>query len=184
MKKTKENKSTESALHLEKLFDNARQVNELDLKGLAQAFEELDQDPTFVADSTKGVFVEDVLRALDESALSKSDLARRMGKSRQQINILLDEEKKNNFTIETMSKFSTALGRKLFVRMLATEDKVTIERASVPQPAPRPKLRDMLAQNWTAPEPKMKAATIKKIEQSLKTPEATPCKIIPFPQAA
>lgn len=50
--------------------------------------------------------------------ITKSELARRMGKSRQQINVLLDEEKKNNFTIETMARISTALGQRLVVRLL------------------------------------------------------------------
>lgn len=104
--------------HLERLLEEARPLEELDLKGLARAFENLEQDPNFVAESAKGLLIEDILRAMDERNITKSELARRMGKSRQQINVLLDEEKKNNFTIETMAQISTALGQRLIVRML------------------------------------------------------------------
>jgi hypothetical protein len=103
---------------LERLLSEARPVEALDLKGLAQAIEALHQDPDFIAESAKGLLIEDILRAMDESHITKSELARRMGKSRQQINVLLDEEKKNNFTIETMARISTALGQRLVVRLL------------------------------------------------------------------
>lgn len=108
----------ETDVHLERLLEEARPLEELDLKGLARAFENLEQDPNFVAESAKGLLIEDILRAMDERNITKSELARRMGKSRQQINVLLDEEKKNNFTIETMAQISTALGQRLIVRML------------------------------------------------------------------
>jgi len=179
-KQIKENK-TDLATDLDALFDNARPVKDLDLKGLAQAFAELDHDPVFVADSAKGLFVEDVLRALNENSVSKSELARRMGKTRQQINILLDEEKKNNFTIETMAKISTALGRKLFVRMLAPEEFVCIDHAPVEQPAPSARLRGLLLQDWAPDEPKLNLNSIKKAKLSI---GSTPNNLISFPTAA
>jgi transcriptional regulator with XRE-family HTH domain len=181
MKKViKENKEPIAA-ELDALFDNARPIEELDLKGLAQAFEELDHDPSFVADSTKALFVEDVLRALNENAVSKSELARRMGKTRQQITILLDEQKRNNFTIETMAKVSTALGRKLFVRMIAPAESVYIDHAPVEQPSPRARLRGLLMQDWAPDEPKLNLNSIKKAQLPIVSKHDN---LIPFPTAA
>lgn len=179
----KENKAT-LATELDALFDDARPIEELDLKGLAQAFEELDHDPAFVADSSKGVFVEDVLRALEQSNVSKSELGRRMGKSRQQINVLLDDEKKNNFTIETMAKVSTALGRKLFVRMLAPEEHIHIESKVVEQTVQRTKLRDLITKDWSLPTPGLKPAELKKAKQAVDESDASHDNIIPFGLAA
>lgn len=181
MKKNIKKNNAELATDLDALFENARPIKDLDLKGLAQAFEELEHDPSFVADSAKGLFVEDVLRALSENSVSKSDLARRMGKTRQQINILLDEEKKNNFTIETMAKVSTALGRKLFVRMLAPKESIRIDHEPVEQPAPRARLRDLLRQDWETDEPKLSLNSMKKAESPI---GSTPDNVIPFPIAA
>ena len=184
MKKLKQVSENSISAELEALFDKARPIDELDLKGLAQAFEELDLDPGFVADSSKGVFVEDVLRALEESNVSKSELGRRMGKSRQQINVLLDDEKKNNFTIETMAKVSTALGRKLFVRMLAPEEHIRIESKTVEQTVQRTKLRDLITKDWSLPTPGLKPSELKKAKQAVDESNASHDNIIPFGLAA
>mgnify|MGYP005855692417 CR=1 FL=1 len=116
--KPPKNSGTDVSPELKALFAKSRPIEELDLKGLAEAFEELDRNPDFVAETCKAAFVEDVLQAVDEAGITKSELARRLGKSRQQIGALLDETKRNNFTIDTMAQISTALGRKLNVRML------------------------------------------------------------------
>lgn len=183
MKKQKKENKADLATDLDALFDNARPIEELDLKGLAQAFEELDLDPGFVADSSKGVFVEDVLRALEQCNVSKSELGRRMGKSRQQINVLLDDEKKNNFTIETMAQISTALGRKLFVRMLAPEEHIRIESKTVEQTVQCTTLRDLIAKDWSIPTPGLKPAELKMAKQAVDKSDASHDNIIPFPLA-
>jgi len=115
--KPPKNPDADLSAELEALFAKYRPIEELDLKGLAEAFEQLNRCPDFVADTCKAALVEDVLRAIDEDGITKSELARRLGKSRQQLGALLDETKRNNFTIDTMAQISTALGRKLIVRM-------------------------------------------------------------------
>jgi len=184
MKKINKASEVELSPELEALFENARPIEELDLKRLSQAFEALEQDPIYIADTAKGVFVEDVLRALDDSHVNKSELARRMGKSRQQINTLLSEEKKNNFTIETMAKLSSALGRKLFVRMLAPNEAVQIQTNTVEQAAPRPKLRDLLARDWSLPTSGLKPSELKKAKQAAGDTDSSQDNIIPFNLAA
>jgi len=123
---------------LEALLEGARPIQDLDLTSLTQSIFDLESSPAHVAETRKAAFVEDVLRALDDQGISKSELARRLGKSRQQLNIMLDEEKRNNFTIETMAKISTTLGRKLVVRMLASETDIQLNRNIITQTSQMP----------------------------------------------
>lgn len=183
MKKAKIQNNIEISPDLEALFDNARPIEELDVKGLAQAFEELEQSADFVADSTKGVFVEDVLRALNDKQVTKSELARTLGKTRQQLSAMLNEEKLNNFTIETMAQISTALGRKLFVRMLAPSESIQIQPNTVAQAGPRPQLRNLLARDWSTHNSSLKPAELKKAKRAA---DSDTCQdnLIPFSLAA
>ncbi len=113
---------------LKALLADTRPVESLDLDDLAASVRDLDRDPEHVAETLKGVFVEDVLRALEEEGMNKS----RLGKTRQQISYLLNEEKLNNFTIETMAEMAAALGRHLVVRMLGPNERVRIEPTNWP----------------------------------------------------
>lgn len=184
MNKTKQVSEVSISPELDALFDNARPIEELDLKGLAQAFEGLEQAPDYIADTRKAAFVEDVLRALDENQMPKSELARRLGKTRQQLSYMLNEDKLNNFTIETMAQISTALGRKLFVRMLAPDEAVQIQHNTVEQAAPRTKLRDLLAKNWSLPNPRLKPAELKKAKQAVEAEASTDNNVVPFESLA
>lgn len=126
---------------LKALLAATRPVESLDLKGMAEAVRELDRSPEHIAETRKAAFVEDVLRALDEQDLGKSELARRLGKNRQQLSYMLNEEKLNNFTIETMADIAAALGRHLLVRMLGPDERVSINPVTVDygvQPHGRP----------------------------------------------
>lgn len=111
------------------LLASTRPVESLDLKGMAEAARELERSPEHIAETRKAAFVEDVLRALDEENIGKSELARRLGKTRQQLSYMLNEEKLNNFTIETMADIAAALGRHLLVRMLGPNERIQIDPA-------------------------------------------------------
>lgn len=122
LKKSSVKVSEDLSPELAALLAATRPVDEIDKEALAESIRALETSPQHVADTRKASFVEDVLRALNEQGLTKSELARRLGKTRQQLNYMLNEGKLNNFTIETMAQISTALGRNLFVRMLATHE--------------------------------------------------------------
>jgi len=100
------------------IFAAAPDTRESDIAALTHAADALDRDPEFLADYAKGLVVEDVLRALEDSGLSKNALAEKIGKSRQYLSKILDEDRRVNFTIETLAKLSAALGLQLHVRML------------------------------------------------------------------
>ncbi len=100
------------------IFAAVPDTREADIAALTRAADALDRDPEFLADYDKGLVVEDVLRALEDSGLSQNALAEKIGKSRQYLSKILDEDHRVNFTIETLAKLSAALDLQLHVRML------------------------------------------------------------------
>lgn len=110
------------------LFANAHQVSAKELAGLAKGAEALRADPSFLAGVSKGLVVEDILRAMEAAGLNRSTLASKLGKSRQYIGKILDEEQPANFTIDTLAELSTALGVKLHVRMLPENEHLLFVR--------------------------------------------------------
>jgi len=110
------------------LFANTRQATPKELAALAKAADALRADPEFLADVSKGLIVEDILRAMEEAGLNRNTLAAKLGKSRQYIGKILDEENPANFTIDTLAELSAALGVKLHVRMLPENEHMILVR--------------------------------------------------------
>lgn len=110
------------------LFANTRQATPKELAALAKAADALRADPAFLADVSKGLVVEDILRAMEEAGLNRNTLAAKLGKTRQYIGKILDEERRANFTIDTLAELSTALGVKLHVRMLPENEHMIFVR--------------------------------------------------------
>lgn len=110
------------------LFANTRPATPEDLAGLFKAADALRADPEFLADYSKGLIVEDILRAMENAGLNRNTLAAKLGKSRQYIGKILDEERPANFTIDTLAELSSALGVKLHVRMLPENEHMIFVR--------------------------------------------------------
>ncbi|MFW6302994.1 MAG: helix-turn-helix transcriptional regulator [Candidatus Sumerlaeota bacterium] len=96
-------------------YENAPGIDEV----LAEFGEDEDTDlffdPEIVVGVTKAMIVEDILVAMEEDGVTRSELAERMGKSRQYVSRILNETA--NFTLETLARISCALERDLFVRL-------------------------------------------------------------------
>jgi AraC-like DNA-binding protein len=101
-----------------------------DLAELESAAGELDGDSRFHAEYLKSLFVEQVLEAMAARGESQNQLARRWGKSRQYVSKLFREDKRVNFTIETMTEIVALLGRRLDlrVRLQSEEDGLVVGR--------------------------------------------------------
>lgn len=127
------NKSKDSALpdDLLALFQGARKLTQANLDKLAKATEELDQDPSFRAEYLKGLFVEHIQEAMEQKGISQSELARRWGKSRQYLSRVLSEDRRVNFTIETMVELAGLVGRKIEVHMLNPDENTHVLRCKV-----------------------------------------------------
>lgn len=78
----------------------------------------MESDPSFVAEFSRAQFIEDVLRLMEEQGIGKSDLAKRIGKSRQYVSRILNETSPN-FTIDTMAEIACALQGSLTIRLVA-----------------------------------------------------------------
>ncbi len=111
---------------LAELFRNARPVTPEMAAEIGEANRALAKDPDFMADCMKGYFVECVLQGLEETGLKKAQLGKRIGKSRQYINKILNEDKRVNFTIETMTQIAHALGRRLDLHVLENHEKAVV----------------------------------------------------------
>ena len=97
-------------------FDNIPTTEEL-LKEIDKLdIPDWDKDPEFVADYLKGRITEDILTAMEEKGINKSQLAEKLGKSRQYVNRILNETA--NFTLDTLAKFACALDCEIEVKIM------------------------------------------------------------------
>lgn len=87
--------------------------------------ERLEKDPEFLQEYMKATIVGDIFQAMDEEGLSKSQLAERLGKSRQYVGRVLNESA--NFTIDSISKIAAALERDVVLRLKSYTEVVEIK---------------------------------------------------------
>lgn len=116
------------------MFQQGRKLTRRDREELAKAAAKLDDDPVFLADYQKSLFVEKILEAMEGQGISQSELARRWGKSRQYLSRVLSEDRRVNFTIETIFELAALVGRKIEMLVLDPNEHVHLLRCKV---APR-----------------------------------------------
>jgi len=108
-------------------LDGVPELTKEDLRELERAAKRLEDDPEFHAEVAQGLFVEQVLQALEERGESQNEFAKRLGKSRQYLSKILNEDRPANFTVETMCRIAHHLGRKLKVLMLRPGETARVE---------------------------------------------------------
>lgn len=118
---------------LAELLANTPKAKPATLVRLRKAAEGLERDPAFQADCMKSLYVENVMQAMAEKGVSQSELARRWGKSRQYLHKLLNEDKRINFTIETMVELAMLLGQRMELHMLAKNEAAHVLRCRLPK---------------------------------------------------
>jgi transcriptional regulator with XRE-family HTH domain len=84
-----------------------------------------ESDPEFIADYMKGSLIADVFMAMEENALNKSQLADRLGKSRQYVGRVLNETA--NFTIDSIATIAAALEMDVVLRLKKPTDVAIIK---------------------------------------------------------
>lgn len=100
---------------------------------VARANRAAQDDPQFEADLMKMVFVNEMLTALDERKETKATLAERLGKTRQYIQKLFNEDKRVNYTVDTLCAVAHALGRRIHLHVYREHEKfVIISRPRTP----------------------------------------------------
>ena len=85
---------------------------------------DFENDPDFIADYTKGMIVEDLLVQMEKKVLTQTDLANKIGKSRQYVSKILNE--KGNFTVDSLAKLSVALDCKLNISISGKDEYISI----------------------------------------------------------
>lgn len=93
---------------------------------VAAANRALEDDPAFQADYLKSLFVEKMYAALDERRETKASLADRLGKTRQYIQKLFSEDKRVNFTVDTLCAVAHALGRRIHLQIYREHEQLVI----------------------------------------------------------
>jgi hypothetical protein len=89
---------------------------------LRAAAKELETDSEFQADYIKGLFVNFMIEAINEEKLTQSEVAHKWGRSRQYLNKLLNEDKRVNFTVETMVELALLLGRRIEMHVFKKDE--------------------------------------------------------------
>jgi len=96
------------------------------LAELAAANRAIQDDPSFEADVIKMVFINEMLDALNSRGETKPQLADRLGKSRQYIHKLFNEDKRVNFTVDTLCNVAHALGRRIHLHVCSLDEEPMI----------------------------------------------------------
>ncbi|NOQ23528.1 MAG: helix-turn-helix domain-containing protein [Candidatus Aegiribacteria sp.] len=91
----------------------------------------LEKDPEFLQEYMVANIVEDILQSMDEEGISKSQLAKRLGKSRQYVGRVLNETA--NFTIKSVARIAAALGKDVVLRLKSYTEVVEIKEFVHPQ---------------------------------------------------
>jgi DNA-binding phage protein len=99
------------------------------LAELAKANRALEADPEFQADFLKSLFVEKMLEAMEERDETKAQVADRLGKTRQYVQKLFNEDKRVNFTVDTLCAVAHALGRRVHLHVCKAEEEPMIVSA-------------------------------------------------------
>lgn len=82
---------------------------------LGKYFQEYADDPDFIAEGLAIAVLEDALRIMQDSGLTRADLASRMGVSRAHISRLFNAPP--NLTLRTIAQLAVALGVKPFMSL-------------------------------------------------------------------
>lgn len=109
---------------------------------LARAAEEADRDPVFHANYLKGLVSQEILQALAERGETQSSLAERLGCTRQYLNKLLSEDRRVNFTLDTICSLAHLTGRRAHLVFVREDEEPHVLRCAKPRAVHR--LRDEL----------------------------------------
>lgn len=84
----------------------------------------LEADPLFLVEYMKVTITSDIFTVMEEESISKTELANRLGKSRQYVSRILNETA--NFTLDTIARIAAALEKDVVLRLMNYEDEVVI----------------------------------------------------------
>ncbi len=92
------------------LLANTPKTTQKTLDRIAAANRKLENDPEFLAEVERAKFVNDLLEGMEQRGVTVSELAKRIGKSRQYVHRVLNEDNRVSFTLKTMITLCHAVG--------------------------------------------------------------------------
>lgn len=131
--KTKPQDTIDLPADLEALLANTPLLTPEVHTRLERAAAEADQDPQYHADYLKGLFVEELRQAMEAKNITQSELARRMGCSRQYLSKLFAEDKRVNFTLDTLCALAHQAGRRVHLLVLPEGEAMHVLRYDKPR---------------------------------------------------
>ena len=84
----------------------------------------LEADPLFLVEYMKATITSDIYTVMEEESISKTELAQRLGKSRQYVSRILNETA--NFTLDSVARIAAALRKDIVLRLVDYDDEVVI----------------------------------------------------------
>lgn len=96
--------------------------------GFEDLYEGWQDDPEFLAGFAAEVFADEICHAMEEQGVTQSELARRLGVSRQHISAFMADP--GNPTLQTMVQMAHALGLRLRVTLEPAPTPVETEKSA------------------------------------------------------
>lgn len=118
---------------LSQLLDSTPTITDQDLAALSKENRRLFDDPDFLAEIERARFVDSLLSIMKERGITPSQLARKIGKSRQYVHKILNEDERISFSLKTMVRLCHALGRRLDIQVRVKAElstTITVRRKS------------------------------------------------------
>ena len=84
----------------------------------------LESDPLFLVEYMKATITSDIFSVMEKESISVSELAGRLGKSRQYVSRVLNETA--NFTLNSVARIAAALEKDVVLRLVDYDDEVVI----------------------------------------------------------
>ena len=90
----------------------------------------VENDPAYLTEGVKLAFAEELCRLMEQSGISRAELAERIGSSRAYITRILRTD--YNLTVETMVKLATALGARVTLGLTSQATSLRTHHAPMP----------------------------------------------------
>lgn len=130
-------KNTDSKIREDRApYPDSKQLPQDYAAFIKSALHDMDRNPEDVAAYMKLQIASDIYAAMEKQGIDQSELARRLGKSRQYVSRVLNE--RTNFTLDSLARIACALNMRVAVRFFEHDQHLDI----LPDAKPKKSLVD------------------------------------------
>lgn len=125
-------KKTDSKIREDRTpYPDSKQFSQDYAAFIKSALHEMDRNPEDVAAYMKLQIASDIYAAMETQGMDQSELARRLGKSRQYVSRVLNE--RTNFTLDSLARIACALNMRVAVRFFEHDEYLDIQPSDKPK---------------------------------------------------